>query len=116
MDNGPAEGFRGIVKTEMFQLFPVSDEESLLNAIDGERKGYPKFRSRHEHKQSCRSTNNHDSIRLTEDGRIRLPKPGEVKCRLPREPEGRILSASVIREADGKKYDNPKTFQKNRKW
>ena len=128
----------------------------LQDAFDSffqKRTGYPKFRSKHDHRQSYRSTNNHNSIHLTEEGKIRLPKLGEVKCKLPRKPEGRILSASVIREADGrytfslmceaskpeemektgkavgidlgirtlavtsdgKEYDNPKTFRKNRK-
>ncbi|MBR3195743.1 MAG: IS3 family transposase [Clostridia bacterium] len=35
IDNGPTEGFWGILKAEMFQLFPVTDEESLITAIDG---------------------------------------------------------------------------------
>ena len=33
IDNGPTEGFWGIVKTEMFQLYAVSDENSLRNGI-----------------------------------------------------------------------------------
>ncbi len=48
IDNGPTEGFWGIVKTEMFQLFPVSDEESLLTAIDGFFRfyNYERFQAR----------------------------------------------------------------------
>ena len=33
IDNCPTEGFWGIVKTEMFQLYAVSDENSLRNGI-----------------------------------------------------------------------------------
>ena len=36
------------------------------------------------------------------DNMIQLPKLGEVKCMFPRIPEGRILNATIIREADGK--------------
>ena len=33
IDNGPTEGFWGIVKTEMHRLYAISDEDSLRNAI-----------------------------------------------------------------------------------
>lgn len=48
IDNGPTEGFWGIVKTEMFQLFPISDEKSLLTAIDGFFRfyNYDRFQAR----------------------------------------------------------------------
>lgn len=34
IDNGPTEGFWGIIKTEMFCMFDIHDERSLRNAID----------------------------------------------------------------------------------
>ena len=33
IDNGPTEGFWGIIKTEMYQMFDIKDEKSLRNAI-----------------------------------------------------------------------------------
>ena len=131
----------------------VRNLQDAFDSYSDHRTGYPKFKSKHDHRQSYRSTNNNDSIRITDDVHIRLPKLGEVKCKLPRKPEGRILSAAVTLEADGrytvsllceepkpeeaektgksvgidlgirtlavtsdgKEYDNPKTFEKNRK-
>ena len=34
IDNGPTEGFWGIIKTEMFCMYDIHDERSLRNAID----------------------------------------------------------------------------------
>lgn len=34
IDNGPTEGFWEIIKSEMYQMYAITDEESLLNAID----------------------------------------------------------------------------------
>ncbi len=39
IDNGPTEGFWGIIKTEMYQMYEITDEESLRTAI----KEYMKF-------------------------------------------------------------------------
>lgn len=33
IDNGPIEGFWGIIKSEMYQMYEITDEESLRNAI-----------------------------------------------------------------------------------
>ena len=64
--------------------------------------GFPKFKSKHSHRQSFRSTNNYGSIRLVDRKHIRLPKLGEVRCRFPMEVQGKILSAVVTKEPDGK--------------
>ena len=68
---------------------------------DGKRFGYPKFKKKHASRQSYKSTNNNKSIRFEGERKIRLPKLGIVSCRFGRIPKGRILSATVIREADG---------------
>lgn len=34
IDNGPTEGFWGIIKTEMYQMYEINDEASLRSAID----------------------------------------------------------------------------------
>ena len=33
IDNGPTEGFWGIIKTEMYQMYEITNEESLRFAI-----------------------------------------------------------------------------------
>ena len=83
--------------------------EDLQNAYDnffrslkkGPKKGRPKFKTKRNHRQSYRSTNNTETIRFEGDRKIKLPKLGEVRCRFGRIPKGRILSATVIREPDG---------------
>lgn len=47
IDNGPIEGFWGIIKSEMYQMYEISDEASLRYAI----KDYIRFYS-HERPQS----------------------------------------------------------------
>lgn len=39
IDNGPTEGLWGIIKTEMYQMYNITDEKSLIKAI----KNYIKF-------------------------------------------------------------------------
>ena len=69
----------------------------------GEKPGYPKFKSKHNHKQSYKSKCVGANIKVL-DGSIQLPKLGKVKCRISRRVEGRILSATVSRSASGKYY------------
>ena len=69
----------------------------------GEKPGYPKFKSKHSHKQSYRSKCVGATIKVL-DGAVQLPKLGKVKCRISRKVEGRILSATVSRSASGKYY------------
>lgn len=63
---------------------------------------YPKFKRKHSNRQSYRSTCTNDNIRVMDNRHIRLPKLGDVRCRFPRMPEGRILNATVRREPDGR--------------
>lgn len=69
----------------------------------GEKPGYPRFKSRHHHKQSYKSKCVGSNIRVLEDA-VQLPKLGKVKCRISRPVQGRILSATVFRSASGKYY------------
>lgn len=68
-----------------------------------ENPGYPKFKSKHTHKQSYRSKRVGTNIRVL-DNAVQIPKLGKVKCRISRKVEGRILSATVSRSASGKYY------------
>lgn len=69
----------------------------------GKKPGYPKFKSKHSHKQSYRSKNAGGNIKVLDDV-VQLPKLGKVKCQISRRVEGRILSATVSRSASGKYY------------
>ena len=66
-------------------------------ARQGKKPGYPKFKSRRGSRQSYKSKCVGTNIKVL-DKAIQLPKLGEVKCRVSRKPEGRILSATVSRD------------------
>lgn len=44
IDNGPTEGFWGIIKTEMYQMYEIIDEQSLRTAIREYMKSYSEER------------------------------------------------------------------------
>ncbi len=69
----------------------------------GEKPGYPKFKSKRSHKQSYKSKCVGTNIKAL-DGAVQLPKLGKVKCHISRKVEGHILSATVSRSASGKYY------------
>ncbi len=67
----------------------------------GEAPGFPKFKSKKSGRKSFRS--NGRSIWLTERS-VRLPKLGEIRCKVSRPAQGRILSATVSQTPSGKYY------------
>ena len=67
----------------------------------GEAPGFPKFKSKKSARKSYRT--NSRSIWITEKT-VRLPKLGEVRCKVSRPIQGRILSATVSQTASGKYY------------
>lgn len=69
----------------------------------GEKPGFPRFKSKHHHKQSYKSKCVGSNIKIL-DGAVQLPKLGRVKCRISRTVRGKILSATVSRSASGKYY------------
>ena len=70
---------------------------------NGEKPGYPHFKSKHNHRQSYKSKCVGTNIKVL-DKTIQLPKLGKVKCRISKKVEGRILSATVSRNPDGAYY------------
>ncbi len=44
IDNGPCEGFWGTIKAEMYQMYDITDERSLSEAIDSYMKFYTEGR------------------------------------------------------------------------
>lgn len=69
----------------------------------GEKPGYPRFKSKHDHRQSYKSKCVGTNIRIF-DSAVQLPKLGKVKCRVSKQVEGRILSATVSRNPSGKYF------------
>ena len=64
---------------------------------------YPRFKSKHNHSQSYRTRNQGNGVRII-GNRIKLPKIGAVKIKQSRKFEGRILNATVSRNASGKYF------------
>ena len=69
----------------------------------GEKPGFPRFKSKHDHRQSYKSKCVGTNIKVL-DKAIQLPKLGAVKCRISKEVKGRILSATVSRNPSGKYF------------
>lgn len=69
----------------------------------GEVAGYPRFKSKHDNRQSYKSKCVGTNIKVT-DNTIRLPKLGFVECRVSKEVRGRILSATVSKNPSGKYF------------
>ena len=69
----------------------------------GEKPGYPRFKSKRDLRQSYKSKCVGTNIKVL-DKSVQLPKLGLVKCRVSREVKGRILSATVSRNPSGKYF------------
>lgn len=68
---------------------------------EGGKPGFPRFKSKAETRQSYRTN---WGVSIADAGHIKLPKLGRVKARVSREPEGRIVNATVKRTPTGKYY------------
>jgi putative transposase len=64
-----------------------------------DKPGYPRFKSKRDNRKSYKSKR---AILL--DRYIRLPKLGNIKCRVSKQIEGRILSATVSQNPSGKYF------------
>ena len=69
----------------------------------GKKPGYPKFKSKRNHRQSYKSKCVGSNIKVLE-GAVQLPKLGKVKCRNSKSVEGRILSATGSQTPSGKYF------------
>ena len=69
----------------------------------GEKPGYPRFKSKHDHRQSYKSKCVRTNIKVL-DKAVQLPKLGLVKCRVSKEVKGRILSATISQNPSGKYF------------
>ena len=66
-------------------------------------KGYPKFKSKHHSRKSCRFPGS-DCTVLQNSNRLKLPKLGLVKYKKDREFIGALRHIAVTQESDGKYY------------
>ena len=69
----------------------------------GQKPGYPRFKSKHSHRQSYKSKCVGTNIKVL-DKAVQLPKLGLVKCHISKEVKGRILSATVSQNPSGKYF------------
>lgn len=67
------------------------------------KSGFPKFKSKHNNRQSYRTQNSNNNIRI-EGNRIKLPKIGKVKFANSRNFEGRIVNATISRTPSNKYF------------
>lgn len=69
----------------------------------GQKPGYPRFKSKRDHRQSYKSKCVGATIKVY-DKAVQLPKLGRIKCRVSKEVKGRILSATVSQNPSGKYF------------
>lgn len=67
------------------------------------KAGFPKFKSKHNHRKSYTSRMSRKTIEI-KGKNVKLPKLGLVKCRISKQVEGRILSATVSQNPSGKYF------------
>ena len=73
----------------------------------GEKPGFPRFKSKRDRRKSYKTKQHVSNGKATiwvDAGHIRLPKLGLVKCRVSKEVQGRILSATVSQAPSGKYF------------
>lgn len=99
-------------RSEEYEWLSLSDSMSLqesLKDLDKAYKnffngsGFPNFKKKTD-KQSYRTRNQGNGIRILDDNRINLPLLKSVKVKLSRMPEGRILNATISKTKSGKYF------------
>ena len=69
----------------------------------GEKAGFPKFKSKRDNRNSYKSKTVGKNIEVYEKS-IKLPKVGLIDCRVSKQVEGRIISATVSQNPSGKYF------------
>lgn len=85
------------------QNLEYSYQNFFRRVKQGEKPGFPRFKSKHDNRQSYKSKCVGANIKVF-DKAVQLPKLGKVKCRVSKEVQGRILSATVSRNPSGKYF------------
>lgn len=81
----------------------ISFKNFFRRVKNGEKPGYPKFKSKKNRRQSYKSKCVDANIKVLNKA-VQLPKLGLVKCRVSKEVRGRILSATVSQNPSGKYF------------
>jgi putative transposase len=77
--------------------------DSLSGKRKGPKVGEPRFRSRRDNRQTARYTRS-DRWTITESGKLRLPKVGEVKVKWSRSLPSDPTSVTVVKDASGRYF------------
>lgn len=85
------------------QMLDTAYQNFFRRVKQGEKPGYPRFKSKHNHRRSYKSKCVGTNIKVLEKA-VQLPKLGLVKCRISREVKGRILSATVSQAPSGRYF------------
>lgn len=81
----------------------LKDLDKAYQKFFKEKKGFPKFKSKKNPKQSYRTNANKGSIQV-DSNKVKLPKLGWVKFAKSRGIEGQIISATIRRTPTGKYF------------
>ena len=81
----------------------LKDLDNAYKKFFKEHSGFPKFKSKKNHRYSCRCKCVNDNINII-GNKIKLPKLGLVKYRDKQVIRGRILNATISQEPSGKYY------------
>ncbi len=111
-ENGFAKLITKLKQFVCFEWLKAADNTALQNAAKhadkafrnyfAKRAKHPKFKSRHDKRQSYTSTNNGNTIRYEDGKHIRIPKVGKIKFRGHIRSHERILSVTIELTPTGK--------------
>ena len=79
----------------------LRDLERGFKNFFARRAKHPRFKSKHDNKQSYRTNYTNGNIAVMEKS-IKLPKLGKIKAKISRPIEGRVLNVTISRTASGK--------------
>lgn len=83
----------------------IFDLDNAYNKFFKDGSGYPKFKSKKNHRLSYRTTFIKGNIKVSfNDNKIKLPKLKWIKAKISREFNGKIKSATVEQKSSGKYY------------
>ncbi len=85
------------------QNVDVAYQNFFRRVQQGMKPGFPRFKNKHHHRQSYKSKCVGTNIKVL-DKAVQLPKLGLVKCRVSKQVQGRILSATVSQNPSGKYF------------
>lgn len=85
------------------QALDAAYQNFFRRVKQGRKPGYPRFKSKRDHRKSYKSKCIGTNIKVLEKA-VQLPKLGLVKCRVSKEVKGRILSATICQNPSGKYF------------